>query len=72
MNVRNPFPQWYREDPCFFVLLCIFGYPKFIPDSVEALLGLWGLGSTATAGSQGGSWAWNWKTKRVLCSLPWA
>lgn len=26
-------------DLCF---LCIFGYPKFIPGSVEALLGLWG------------------------------
>lgn len=47
------------------VFLCIFAYPKFIPGSVEASLGLWRLGS---AGSQDGSWAWNWKKKKGFCA----
>lgn len=51
------------------MFLCIFAHPKSIPGSLEVLLGLWGLGSAATAGSQGGSWPWNWKTKRVWVGL---
>lgn len=71
VNVRTPFALFCTGRIHGFVFLCIFGHPKFFPGSVEVLLGLWGLGSAATAGSQGGSWPWNWKTKRVLGGLLW-